>query len=37
MNKTYKFNMPSVNLMGPGCLEEVGDEISSLELKNGFK
>lgn len=36
MNKTYKFNMPSVNLMGPGCLDEVGDEILSLELKKAL-
>ncbi|MCT4509141.1 MAG: L-threonine dehydrogenase [Tepidibacter sp.] len=36
MNKTYKFNMPSVNLMGPGCLKEVGDEILSLGLKKAL-
>jgi alcohol dehydrogenase len=28
--------MPSVNLMGPGCLKEVGDEILSLGLKKAL-
>ncbi|SHK59953.1 L-threonine dehydrogenase [Tepidibacter formicigenes] len=36
MNKTYKFYMPSINLMGPGSLKDAGEEISSLGLKKAL-
>lgn len=36
MNKTFRFFMPPVNLMGPGCLKEAGKEIKSLGLKKAL-
>lgn len=33
---SYKFFMPSVNLMGPGCLEEAGKDIQALGFKKAL-
>ncbi len=36
MDKTFRFFMPPVSLMGAGCLKEAGAEIKSLGLKKAL-
>lgn len=36
MNQTFGFFMPSVSLMGPGCLIDAGKQISALGLKKAL-
>nr|WP_205665635.1 L-threonine dehydrogenase [Anoxybacter fermentans] len=36
MEKTFRFFMPPVSLMGPGCLKDLGKEIVNLGLKKAL-